>query len=187
MLKTAMLVVAAGLILATARPRRVWGFAAPRSWLGGTLLPVAVGGMLGAATSAVIIGLGLPPMEGMREMGLLRIIAIVWFGSTISEEVFVRGLVQGWMQPSDDGNAGSTSRILASGLLFGAFHVSLFYTGNDTRTAATIVTATTLLGLVCAWSRERSGSLVGPLLSHFAFNACGIIGGILVIVLMKVA
>ena len=36
---------------------------------------------------------------GLREMGLLRMIAFVWFGSTIAEEVFVRGLIQGWMQP----------------------------------------------------------------------------------------
>lgn len=191
-LKTAMVVVAAGLMLLVSRPRRVWGLAAPRSWLAGTLAPIAAGGVLGAAATAVIIGLGLPPMEGLREMGLAKIIAVIWFGSTIAEEVFVRGLVQGWMQPDDAGHAestpaGSTARILASGLLFGAFHLTLFIAGNDPRTAVTIVTATTLLGLVCAWSRERSGSLVGPLLSHFAFNACALIGGIAVIVLMKAA
>jgi membrane protease YdiL (CAAX protease family) len=49
-------------------------------------------------------------------------------------------------------------------------HASLFL-NNDARTAATIVMATTLLGLVCAWSREQTGSLVGPLLAHFAFTS----------------
>jgi membrane protease YdiL (CAAX protease family) len=61
-------------------------------------------------------------------------------------------------------------------------HASLFLY-NDARTAATIVIATTLLGLVCAWSREQSDSLIGPLLAHFAFNACSIIGGIAVLIL----
>ena len=167
-LKTAMLLLALSMMLLVGRPWRAWGFAAPRRWLSSTLLPMAAGGILGAACTATIVGLGFTPMAGLREMGLPRIIAIIWFGSTIAEEVFVRGLIQGWMQPLESGAERSTSiaRILASGLLFGALHLSLFLAGNDTRTAATIVIATTLLGLVCAWSRERSGSLIGPLLSH---------------------
>lgn len=205
-IKSAMLVISLALMALIARPRRVWGLAAPRApggWLIGTLVPVAIGGVLGAAATATILGFGFTPMSGLREMGLLRMIAIVWFGSTIAEEVFVRGLIQGWMQPAphasastpgtstsapDHGGAaskvagaGSWGRVLASGLLFGSMHASLFL-HNDARTAATIVMATTLLGLVCAWSRERTGSLVGPLLAHFAFNACGIIGGIAVII-----
>lgn len=204
-IKSAMLVLAVALMALIARPRRVWGLAAPRSpggWLKGTLVPVAIGGLLGAATTATILGLGFAPMAGMREMGLLRMVALVWFGSTIAEEVFVRGLIQGWMEPAppavaDHGGAaskpvgsgtsggsgsGGRGRIIASGLLFGSMHASLFL-NNDARTAATIVIATTLLGLVCAWSREQSGSLVGPLLAHFAFNACSVIGGIAVFIL----
>ena len=189
-LKSALLIASLALMWLVSRPRRVWGLAAPHSWLTSTLAPIVGGGVLGAATTAVILGFGFPPMAGMREMGLLRTIPIVWFGSTIAEEVFVRGLIQGWMQPIEcaDGALplrGSTARILASGLLFGALHLSLFFSGNDSRTAATIVVATTLLGLVCAWSRERSGSLAGPLLSHFAFNACGLIGGIAVLVIRR--
>lgn len=187
-LKSIMLVVSLGLMWLIGRPPRVWGFGAPRSWLTSTLGPIVVGGVLGAAASAVILGCGFPPMAGVREMGLLQIIPILWFGSTIAEEVFVRGLIQGWMQPIEPGDGaperrGSTARIVASGLLFGSMHVSLFFVGNDARTVVTIVAATTLLGLTCAWSRERSGSLAGPLLSHFAFNACGIIGGIAVFVI----
>jgi membrane protease YdiL (CAAX protease family) len=197
-IKSAMLVLSVALMILIARPRNIWGLVVPRSsrsWFKGTLVPVAIGGMLGAAATATILGFGFAPMAGMREMGLLRMVALIWFGSTIAEEVFVRGLVQGWMQPAALITAapdvadhaalkpgGSRSRVIASGLLFGAMHASLFL-NNDARTAATIVIATTLLGLVCAWSREQTGSLVGPLLSHFAFNACGIIGGIAVFIL----
>jgi membrane protease YdiL (CAAX protease family) len=205
--KPAMLVLSVALMAIIARPRNIWGLAAPRSWMKGTLAPVAIGGLLGAAATATILGFEFPPMAGMREMGLLRMVALVWFGSTIAEEVFVRGLIQGWMQPPDvaphssppadvadhatskpvgsgsgGGSSGGGGRVIASGLLFGAMHASLFL-NNDARTAATIVIATTLLGLVCAWSREQTGSLVGPLLAHFAFNACSIIGGIAVIIL----
>ena len=65
--------------------------------------------------------------------------------------------------------------------LYGEGSNNLFL-NNDSRTAATIVIATTLLGLVCAWSRERTGSLAGPVLAHFAFNACSVIGGIAVFI-----
>jgi len=203
-IKTAMLVLSLGMMILISRPPRVWGLAAPRSpsggaggWLIGTLVPVAIGGVLGAAATATILGLDFAPMTGMREMSFLRMVAIVWFGSTIAEELFVRGLIQGWMQPGSpdvadhapastaglgSGGGGGGGRIIASGLLFGAMHASLFL-NNDARTAATIVMATTLLGLVCAWSREQTGSLVGPLLAHFAFNVCSIIGGIAVFIL----
>ena len=200
-IKSAMLVLSVALMFLISRPRQVWGLAAPSApgdWLIGTLVPAAIGGVLGAVATATILGLGFTPMSGLREMGLLRMIAIVWFGSTIAEEVFVRGLIQGWMQPPipgpadgaghaaptpvGSGSGGSGGRVIASGLLFGAMHASLFL-NNDARTAATIVMATTLLGLVCAWSRELTGSLVGPLLAHFAFNVCSIIGGIAVFIL----
>jgi len=206
-IKSAMLVLSVALMFLISRPRQVWGLAAPRApaggaggWLIGTLVPVAIGGVLGAVATATILGFGFTPMSGLREMGFLRMIAIVWFGSTLAEEVFVRGLIQGWMQPVPHSTlqpnvadyaalksvgsvaTGSGGRIIASGLLFGSMHASLFL-NNDARTAATIVIATTLLGLVCAWSREQTGSLVGPLLAHFAFNACSIIGGIAVFIL----
>ncbi|MCA9297319.1 MAG: CPBP family intramembrane metalloprotease, partial [Phycisphaerales bacterium] len=81
---------------------------------------------------------------------------------------------------------GAAGRVVASGLLFGAMHVSLFFYDNDPRTAATIVVATTTLGLICAWSRERSGSLFGPVCAHFAFNVCGLVGGVAVMIAKRV-
>lgn len=186
-LKGSMIALSFGLMLLIGRGRRVWGFGAPRSWIEGTLFPTIAGGLLGAVCSGLILGLGLPPMAGVSEMGLVNVILVVWFGSTISEEIFVRGLVQGWMQPLEgeakgSGFSGPVARVIASGALFGALHLSLFLTSNDPRTSWMIVGATTLLGLVCAWSRERSKSLVGPLLAHFAFNVCGVIGGAAVMI-----
>lgn len=184
-IKVIMLLASLGLIVGIGRPWHTWGLAAPRSWLRSTLLPTLFGGAIGATATATILGFRLPPMAGVSELGLLRLVLIIWFGSTLAEEVFVRGLIQGWMQPMDeqDAKAGSVSmRILASGLLFGAMHLSVFFAGSDPRTAWVIVVATTLLGLTCAWSRERSGSLIGPLTAHLAFNVCGLIGGIAVLV-----
>ena len=184
-IKVIMLLVSLGLILAINRPRQTWGLVAPRRWLTSTLLPTLLGGAIGATATAIILGLRLPPMAGLRELGFLRLVLIIWFGSTLAEEVFIRGLIQGWMQPMGElhTNAGSgAARILASGLLFGAMHLSLFFAGSDTRTAVVIVVATTMLGLTCAWSRERSGSLLGPLTAHLAFNVGGVIGGIAVLV-----
>jgi membrane protease YdiL (CAAX protease family) len=183
LLKSILLVVSLGIILLLRRPPAIWGWAVPRRIVTSTVLPILAGGALGASTTAVIIGLDLPPMPGIREMGLLQIVTIIWLGSTLAEEVFVRGLIQGWMQPeASPGAPGSTARVLASGLLFGALHLSLFVQGAAPGTAAVIVTATTLLGLVCAWSRERSGSLLGPLAAHFAFNVAGLIGGIVTVI-----
>ncbi len=197
-LKGAMVAVSAALILLIARPRRVWGAGAPRTWVSGVILPTVVGTLLGGATTAVILLCRFAPMAGIREMGLLNMVGVIWIGSTFAEELFTRGLIQGWMQPRDAGEAGGVperpveggagARILASGWLFGAMHLSLFVVGgNDVRTAATIVVATTLLGLTCAWSRERCGSLAGPLLAHFAFNVAGVVGGAVVVIVGRMA
>ena len=98
-IKLMMLVLSIGLMLAIGRPRRAWGLVAPRRWITSTLVPTLAGGAVGAAATATILGLDLPPMHGLRELGFLRIVAIIWFGSTLAEELFVRGLIQGWMQP----------------------------------------------------------------------------------------
>jgi len=179
-LKLAMVIVSLVLMALIGRDRRTWGFVAPREWFLSTMLPICGAGMLGALATATILGLGLPPLAGLSELSVPTLVLVIWFGSTIAEEIFVRGLIQGWMQPLTAGEHGG--RVLASGILFGAMHLGLFAGDTDARTAVTIVVATTLLGLICAWSRERSGSLVGPLTAHFAFNACGVFGGIGVMV-----
>ena len=188
--KSLMFAVSLGTMMLVGRSPAAWGWAAPRRWIASTIVPIACGGVLGMAATATILLLGLPPMAGLSELGFLRIVLIVWFGSTIAEELFVRGLIQGWMQPWQaappfdvaEPASGAAARIVSSGLLFGGMHLTLFFSGNDWRTATLIVVATSLLGLVCAWSRERSGSLIGPLASHFAFNACALVGGIAVVV-----
>src|SRR5262245_15179485 len=96
-----MFVVSLVLMVFIGRSWATWGFTSPRRWVTSTVVPIVLGGLFGALSSATILFFNLPPMEGVRELGLLKIVLVVWFGSTIAEEIFVRGLMQGWMQPVD--------------------------------------------------------------------------------------
>lgn len=57
-------------------------------------------------------------------------------------------------------------------------HLPLLWSGVGLGTALLIVTATTLLGLLCTDARERTGSILQAFGSHIFFNVGGVIGGI---------
>lgn len=165
------------------RPASVWGVRRPQGWTVGTIVPTVLGGVLGAGSTAALLGLDLQPMIGAGDLDMASMILAIWVGSTLAEEIFVRGLLQGWMQPIDlpEGrNAGGRTRILVSGGFFGAMHLVILFGGTPVGTATLILASTTALGLICAWTRERSGSLVGPLLAHLAFNVCGVLGAMVI-------
>lgn len=132
-------------------------------------------GML--ATTAIVFS----PAAGMRHMfagyGLVGVIAGIWFYSSLGEEVFTRGWFQTLAAEGD--RPGDTVRrsVVASGLLFGSMHLPLLFR-TDGWTVLFIVTATTLLGLVAAHFRARSGSVWPAFVTHVSFNVGGAVAGI---------
>lgn len=172
-LKMLMLGFALAMMWISRRPWTEFGFrkAAEGSWR----RAVWVGAALGALSSFLILvlgGKGLAPV--LRGISVPALVLTVWIWSSVAEEVFTRG----WLQSSL-----VSYRWITSGIFFGSIHLSLLWSGVDSVTGPAIVVSTTMLGLWCGWLRERYGSLGPPLWAHMAFNAGGLVGGLLYAVL----
>lgn len=180
LLKTLLVVASLGLMRTMRRPFAAFGFRrASRSskrW-------IAAGVGLGALTTVVVLGLGLQGMQGVLEGYTFPMIVFwIWLVSSVSEEIFVRG----WFQSAIAmGGVAQRTAVILSGAVFGAMHLSLLVYGVEPASVGVIVTATFLLGILCAWLRATRDSLVPAILAHIAFNVGGMIGGIVVVVARK--
>ncbi len=181
-LKTALVVVSVLWMLTDSRGLAAFGFTPARGMRWRRVL--GSGALLGAVTTLLVL---TTPAEGMAKVlgsfSLLQIVTVIWIWSSFTEEVFARGLVQTWIP--DRGKLDLpfvgerwSAPVVASALLFGTMHFSLWFQGVDALTTAIIVTATTCLGLLAGGYRERSGSLLPAFLTHLAFNVGGFAAGV---------
>lgn len=136
---------------------------------------------LGAFSSFVLLATKATGIPMVKSFGLPGLIVSVWIISSISEEIYVRGLWQSLMSPSS-GPLGSQSQVICSACIFGAMHLSLIFAGADWMTVIVIVSTTTLLGYLCALARQSTGSLYPAFWVHFAYNLGGLPGGILAVI-----
>ena len=143
---------------------------------------LSVGGTIGSMIIGGVIFLGILnhifPSEnitGFPEASsfLERIIAI-WIVSSICEEVLVRGLVQGFMNHLKEKKIMRLSLpVIISGLFFGAMHLSLLISGMGHWFVCCIVFFTTSIGILAAYYREKTKSLIAPILVHIIANIVG--------------
>ena len=92
----------------------------------------------------------------------------VVIAAPLSEEIFFRGFIFGGLiRP-----LGVTGAMIASGLLFGAFHV----TGLD---SLAIVPPFAVVGAFFAWLYYRTGSIYPCIAAHLLFNIVGFTGAVL--------
>jgi len=161
------------ILISLALVRGKWkefGFVWPRNV--GWWRVLAPGLLTGALAS---LGALVFHFDGMRAMmkgySLPQMIAMIWFWSSLSEEIFCRG----WFQ---SGLPAGPSRIWWSAALFGSMHLSLFLAGVDTPSVLWIVLWTTVLGYLCAQVRESTGSWAPAFVRHAGFNIGGLLGGI---------
>lgn len=140
------------------------------------------GFLLGMCTSIVALLTGNTGMSKfLDQYSFPQIVLWIWIISSVSEELFCRGWFQGQLSKwalNKDERTRFCNVVLPSAVLFGGMHLSLFWSGVGLGTSLLIVTATTLLGLLCAEARERSGSILPAFGSHISFNVGGVIGGI---------
>jgi uncharacterized protein len=104
------------------------------------------------------------------------------FGTAVFEEVAFRGVLLGLLL-----RATSAVRAVAiSSVVFGVWHVPptlVTLTINDMAWASSAaigavlgaVVVTTIAGVIFAWLRLRSGSVLAPILAHWATNALGLL------------
>lgn len=116
----------------------------------------------------------------VKSYSVFQIILVVWFWSSLSEEIYCRGWFQSSLPPGP-------SRVFWSAALFGSMHTSLFFAGVDIPSVLWIVLSTTALGYACAVVRESSGSWIPAFVRHAAFNAGGLLGGIVYAIGYRIA
>ncbi|HYO78944.1 MAG TPA: CPBP family intramembrane glutamic endopeptidase [Thermoanaerobaculia bacterium] len=178
--KLVMLLEAFALMLLSRRPLADFGF---RRGEGRSKGAIAAAFALGAATTIFVLASGLEGLRAvMKDYTFLQVVLGVWIVSSVVEEIFVRG----WLQTTIARQGASPrAEVLISGAMFGALHLSLLRAGVDIASVATVVTATFLLGLICAVLRQRTRSLAAPTFAHIAFNIGGMFGGIIWVIVTK--
>jgi membrane protease YdiL (CAAX protease family) len=122
------------------------------------------------------------------QMSLAQIVVIVWLGSSLAEEIYVRGLVQSWMADCENRTAVPSPfepAIVSSALLFASMHVPLLWSAAGVKGGLPIVAATLVVGWACAVLRARCWSLWPAIACHVLGNVAGLPGGIFGVILYR--
>jgi|MudIll2142460700_1097286.scaffolds.fasta_scaffold313428_1 membrane protease YdiL (CAAX protease family) len=175
-LKGSIIVLSLAAMRALRLGRKESGFAMPSApWR----LKAALGLAAGAGATWSLLLTGSPPNPVVAGMSGGALVLWVWLFSSISEEVLCRGLLQSMLAEVD-------ARIAISALFFGAMHLSLFLRGAPASTVLILVFWTSVLGWLAALLRDRTGSLLPPVIAHIAFNFGGAIGGAIYVIAYRV-
>ena len=157
---------------------RAFGFQKPKApWL----KFAAYGLLLGAATTLVVrLGHGRGMENAMKGIGPIQMILLITGGSAM-EEIFMRGWLQGFLDPLREHRVGFKQMrcsvpVLTAALAFGAMHLTLAFAGVDLWSLFCLLGFTTTVGLLAGLARERTSSLGPPIVVHLAGNLGGILG-----------
>lgn len=140
--------------------------------------PLAAGLRLGGvAASVVAAAVGVSPaLEPVRTSMRERDIGLhpaVWLGLHIpvgtvwSEELAFRGVLQPMATEAFGRGLGGVVQAVA----FGLAHIRPARAAGDSILGTVLVTG--MFGWLLGWLRERSGSVVAPMLTHLALNEAG--------------
>lgn len=183
-----MAAVTMGAMAVSKRPLAEFGFRRPVPAQGHFKL---WGLALGAASTGVILALGLRGMRGsLAAYGLAGIVLWIWVISSIVEELFCRGLFQTLVAvggESDPPGEFPPAAVMWSASLFGAMHLPLLLGDAEIAAVVVILLSVTALGYVCATARARTGSLRPAIAAHMMFNVGGFLAGVIYTIAYRVA
>lgn len=112
-----------------------------------------------------------------EQKSIIQLILTIWIWSSLCEEVLVRGLVQSFIQNLQHIKHIKLFKlsipVILSGLFFGSMHLSLINAGMGAWFITFTVFNTTVLGLVAAYYREKTESLIPAFWVHFLGNFVG--------------
>ncbi len=115
-------------------------------------------------------------VNGILELFHLQDIVFIWIYASICEEVFTRGLLQGFLSPLTKYGFTLLKRwrlslpVLFSGLFFGMMHIVAI-----DKLGPPVILFTSALGIIAGYYREKTESLIPAIIIHALFN----IGGML--------
>ncbi|MCK4464752.1 MAG: CPBP family intramembrane metalloprotease [Bacteroidales bacterium] len=127
-----------------------------------------------------LIGLLFPFGENpaTANFSFIQIVIFVWIYASISEEVLTRGLIQSYLEPlTRYGFTVFELRIslpvLTSAIIFALLHMGLLSTGMGINSVLYIVLFAFIVGLIAAFYREKTGSLIPAIIVHIFANIGG--------------
>jgi membrane protease YdiL (CAAX protease family) len=186
-LKAALIVVALAGWAMTGRPFRSMGWKAP-DWKGREWTWFVIGAVTMMAATVVMVFLGVRhPVAS--QLTFPQIVGLIWILSSLSEEIYVRGFVQSWIEEGSGTGPGDgrfSPAVVASAGLFAAMHASLMWSSAGFAGGLTIVLAMVGVGWACAVLRERTGSLWPAIACHIVANVAAVPGGIIALVLYRI-
>ena len=98
----------------------------------------------------------------------------IWFWSSVTEEIFSRGMVQSLLQDLTKIRfLGLSLPVWISAILFGAGHLTVFKLSSSPFFVMFIVSNATIMGLLAAYYREKSGSIIPAIIVHILANVFG--------------
>ncbi len=120
------------------------------------------------------------PTQDMVNLTRVQVVLFIWIYASVGEEIFVRGLLQGYLAPLERYRITLVGKslsvpVLFCALFFGAMHVVLWPKMGPLALVPMGLAA--LLGVVTGYYREKTGSLVPAILIHGLFNVGGTLPG----------
>ena len=135
---------------------------------------------IGFISSLIILLINTPSIEFTPTKGftLIEQIAYIWIWASICEEVFTRGLIQGFLSPLKHIGIKISKYffslpVIVGAIFFGAMHLMLLSMGVNTSIVLNIVIFGIILGLIAGYYKEKSNSLVPAIIVHACFNIGG--------------
>ncbi|MFW9905656.1 MAG: CPBP family intramembrane glutamic endopeptidase [Candidatus Thorarchaeota archaeon] len=139
---------------------------------------IGLGLLIGSVASIIIIITGANGNPALQGLGIREKVLLIWCLASISEEIFVRGLLQGYLNPLRNlkisiGKHDISYPVVFSAVFFGAIHLPLIFFGADLITISVIFLMTITLGFFTASLRENHCSVLPSIGIHVTTNIGG--------------
>ncbi len=139
---------------------------------------IGLGLLIGSIATILIIVTGANGNPALAGLGIREKIVLIWFLASIAEEVFVRGLLQGYLNPLEGtkisiGKQNLSYPVVFSAIFFGSIHLPLVFSGADLITIFIIFSMTITLGFFTASLREKYRSILPSIGIHITTNIGG--------------
>ena len=140
--------------------------------------------LLGFLPSIIIMVSNLSMEDSpVSDFTWLEKIIYIWLWASICEEVFTRGLIQGFLFPAKHIgfkflNYYISLPVMIGAAFFGLMHFMLLTIGMAFFAVLIIVIFGIILGIIAGYYREQTNSLVPAILVHMCFNIGGSLLGL---------
>ena len=124
-----------------------------------------------------VIKPGESPHPVLKNMSLLQVFLVIFILASIAEEFLFRGLFQSFLEPLSEYKLGKLSLpVILSAISFGLAHFILLLTPANRGFVFFIVVNTMVLGFIASYFREKTESMITPIIVHMTAN---LVGGII--------